>query len=131
MTAEIERKVIRFLDLFHADPPDPSAIVACVSHDAIYLSRVTHAEPLRGRDAIEAELRSQFMRYRDCECEIVGIASTAHKVFVERRDTVTMRSDGRELIVLVCAVFNFDHLGYISIWKEYWDMADIREQMER
>jgi limonene-1,2-epoxide hydrolase len=129
MTADAEQTVIRFLDLFHASPPDATAIAACLSSDALYFGRVRHAEPLRGRVAIESELRNQFTRYRDCECEILSIASTPRQVFTERRDTVTMRSDGRKVTVLVCAVFDLDQSERIYSWKEYWDMKDIENQL--
>jgi limonene-1,2-epoxide hydrolase len=128
MTAQAEHTIVEFLSLLDVDHPDIGKLMGYMTPDAAYLNRVRHAEPLRGR-AVEEELSGQFSRYRDCQCKIHAISSNEAQVFTERSDTVTMRSDGRKVTVLVCGVFDVNAEGKITYWREYWDMADIEAQM--
>ena len=129
MPARAEDTVAEFLSQLDMEQPDLARLMTYFSADARYFSRVRHAEPLRGRAAIEEELRGQFSRYRDCRFQILSVASNGAQVFTERADTVTMRKDDRDVTVLVCAVFDIDDNGKIHYWREYWDLADIEAQM--
>jgi limonene-1,2-epoxide hydrolase len=129
MNKAFEHNVVEYLEMFDADSPDFTKMMSHLAPDARYLNIVTHAEPLHGRAAIEAGLRDQYTRYKDCECKIVSIASNGSQVFTERADTVTMRKDGRKVVVLVCAVFDLNEAGQITYWREYWDMGDIKNQL--
>jgi limonene-1,2-epoxide hydrolase len=118
MPARAEDTVAEFLSQLDMEQPDLARLMAYFSADARYFSRVRHAEPLRGRAAIEEELR-----------QILSVASNGAQVFTERADTVTMRKDDRNVTVLVCAVFDIDDNGKIHYWREYWDLADIEAQI--
>jgi limonene-1,2-epoxide hydrolase len=130
MPTRAEDTVAEFLSLLDVEQPELARLMTYFSADARYFSRVRHAQPLRGRAAIEEELRGQFSRYRDCRCQILSVASNGAQVFTERADTVTMRKDGRQVTVLVCAIFDIGVDGKISYWREYWDLSDIEEQMK-
>lgn len=129
MSEANERVITEFLSLFDVDQPDFGKMMTYMTPDARYLNRVRHAEPIRGQDGIEVELRDQYSRYRDCECKMGAVASNDRQVFTERADTVTMRSDGRKVTVLVAGLFDLDEAGKITYWREYWDLADIEAQM--
>ena len=130
MPARAEDTVAEFLSLLDKEQPDLARLMTYFSADARYLNRVRHAQPARGKGAIETELSGQFSRYRDCRCQILTVASNGAQVFTERADTVTMRKDGRQVTVLVCAIFDIDLDDKITYWREYWDLADIEEQMK-
>ncbi len=128
MNAAAERQVTEFLSLFDAEDLDFAKLGSFLSEDARYLNRVRHAEPLKGLAAIEAELRGQYSRYKDCACTIHNVASSDTQVFTERTDEVTMRHDGKRVAVLLCGVFEVDEANRITYWREYWDMQDILAQ---
>lgn len=128
MNVAAERQVLEFLTLFDEEEVDFTRLRSLMTPDARYLNRVRHAEPLHGLDAIEAELRGQYSRYKDCACTIHNIASSATQVFTERTDEVTMRHDGKRVSVLLCGVFEVDDANRITYWREYWDMQDILAQ---
>lgn len=127
---ELEQAALDFLALFDADQPDLPEILRRLSPDARYLNHAKHGRPHTGREEIERELSGQFSRYGDCRCRIDSVASNDRgQVFIERYDTVRMRTDGRFVSILVCAVFDYDAEGLISFWREYWDMGDVLGQM--
>jgi limonene-1,2-epoxide hydrolase len=130
MSANAERNVLEFLSLFDVETPDLDRMMTYLTPEARYLNRVRHAEPLAGYAAIKEELASQFSRYKDCDCNMISVASNGSQVFTERADTVTMRRDDRKVTVLVCAVFSVNDAGKITYWREYWDMGDIEAQLK-
>jgi limonene-1,2-epoxide hydrolase len=129
MDADHEHRVIEFLSLFDATPPNLEAMKARLSPDVRYQNPVRHTEPLQGPEPIIKELTGQVARYKQARFRIDAMASNARQVFTERTDTVTLR-DGRTITAFICAVFDIDKAGLISGWREYWDMADAVAQLK-
>ena len=130
MSAKEEAVVMAFLHGLH-DPvhPDLTEALSGFAADATYQSLVPARQPIRGRDIIQNELEAQFARYRECDCEILAMASSDKYVFTERRDHVTMISWDKRIFSSVNAVFEFDDGGQIISWREYWDTGDIATQL--
>src|SRR3546814_14117155 len=58
-----------------------------------------------------------------------AIVSSNNHVVLERTDYVTVTQNQRRAGVRICAVFEFDDVGKITAWREYWDKAHCAEQM--
>src|SRR3546814_15274739 len=58
-----------------------------------------------------------------------AIVSSNNHVVLERTDYVTVTQNQRRAGVRICAVFEFDAVGKITAWREYWDKAHCAEQM--
>jgi limonene-1,2-epoxide hydrolase len=128
MGAQAEHTIIEFLSLFDTDKPDFPRMMSYIAEGARYRARVTHAEPIVGREAIEKELRRQFSRYASSSIKILDYASNVSQVFTERHDGTVM-SDGRKIDALICGIFDLDAAGKITYWREYWDLADLQGQL--
>lgn len=130
MTTPQEDVVRHCLNLFHAaQVPDMQAIAALFCENATYQSLVPSAEVRRGRDAILDDLQQQFSRYKDCDCEILNIASNGNVVFTERRDHVTLLDSGKRIFSSVNAIFELSADNRIERWREYWDSGDVAAQL--
>lgn len=130
MTTLQEDVVRQCLTLFHAAKvPDMQAIAKLFTENATYQSLVPSAEIRRGRDLILEDLARQFGRYKECDCEIVNMASNGQVVFTERRDHVTLLDSGKRIFSSVNAVFELSADNRIETWREYWDSGDVAEQL--
>jgi limonene-1,2-epoxide hydrolase len=130
MSAVMEGAVTAFLDSLHVPgTPDLARTIQAFAPDATYQALVPATSVLIGRDAIERELSRQFTHYKDCDCEVLAMASNDRFVFNERRDHVTMLEQDKRIFASVAAVFEFDAAGQIVSWREYWDTGDIARQL--
>ncbi len=130
MSALLEEKVMRVLKLFHStSEAGLNEAMPMFTEDAIYHTLVPTTVPLRGRDQIKGELMRQFGHYKECDCEVLAMASNDRYVFTERRDHVTMLDHGKRIYSSVAAVFEFDADHKIVAWREYWDSGDIARQL--
>lgn len=130
MTPPQESVVRKCLTLFHAaKAPDMQAIAALFTENATYQSLVPSVEVRRGRDSILEDLSRQFSRYKECNCEILNIASNGQVVFTERRDHVTLLDSGKRIFSSVNAVFVLSEDNRIETWREYWDSGDVAGQL--
>jgi hypothetical protein len=75
MSKAFEHTVVEYLEMFDVDHPDFTKMMTYLAPDARYLNIVAHSEPVHGRAAVEASLRDQYTRYKDCACNIISIAS--------------------------------------------------------
>jgi limonene-1,2-epoxide hydrolase len=128
MSVHAEHTIFEFLSLFDAPQLDFPRIMSYVADDVRYEARVTHAEPIRGREAMEQNLRGLYARYASAGFKILSTASNASQVFTQRVDTVHMK-DGRHVEALVCGIFDIDAAGKISGWHDYWDLDDVKAQL--
>ena len=128
MSVHAEHTIFEFLSLFDSPQLDFPRIMSYVAAKVVYEARVTHAEPLRGAEAMEQNLRGLYARYASAGFKIQSVASNASQVFTERHDGTVM-ADGRKIDALICGVFDLDAAGKITYWREYWDLADIQSQL--
>ena len=130
MGAPQEAVVRQCLALFHSTgQPDMAQIAPLFAEDAYYHARVPRSPVKQGRVALLDELGMQFSRYKECQCEILAMASNERHVFTERRDHVTMLQADRRIYSSVNAVFELDAQLRIVAWREYWDAGDIARQL--
>ncbi|MDB6061175.1 MAG: hypothetical protein JWM78_1278 [Verrucomicrobiaceae bacterium] len=130
MSAANEEKVLRVLKLFHStSEASLNEALEFFADGAIYHTLVPTTKPLEGRAAIKAELMRQFGHYKECDCEILAMASSDRYVFTERRDHVTMLDHDKRIYSSVAAVFEFNADNKITSWREYWDSGDIARQL--
>jgi limonene-1,2-epoxide hydrolase len=78
---------------------------------------------LVGHDAIRKELERQAEIMTDVSVEIVWMGSVGNRVFMERLDSLTVKSIPTTLHV--AAVFEVGSDGKITLWREYWDSKEI------
>lgn len=123
-----QTQVLNFLAAFH-DDPDFEAIGGYFAPDGYYQPLVPTLTAHRGREAIVGVLRTQYETYYDCRCEIHTVAANGRSVFTERSDHVILHAGDRRVSSRVCAVFEVGEDGLITAWREYWDSADVSQQM--
>ncbi len=130
MATAQEIVVQRCLELFHStEIPDLAQVAQLFTDDASYQVLVPRFAPRQGLEAILGELTRQFGRYKECECEVLAMASSERFVFTERRDHVTLLDSGKRIYSCVNAVFELNDDNRIVRWREYWDSFDIAQQL--
>ncbi|MBB3982755.1 limonene-1,2-epoxide hydrolase [Sphingobium fontiphilum] len=129
MSNSKEAAVRKFLALFHTAKLDLEKIRAALAPDARWQAVVPLADVVYGADAICAEAERQYRIYKDCDCELLNIASSGDTVFTERVDRVRLLDGGKEIITNVAGIFTVDDQDRIVFWREYWDMLDIAGQI--
>lgn len=129
MSNSKEAAVKDFLALFHTAKLDLPKIRAALATDARWQAVVPVANVVYGADAICAEAERQYRIYKDCDCELLNIASSGDTVFTERVDRVRLLDGDKEVITNVAGVFTVNDDDKIVFWREYWDMLDIADQI--
>lgn len=129
MSNSKEAAVKEFLALFHTAKLDLPRIRAALAPDARWQAVVPLANVVYGADAICAEAERQYRIYKDCDCELLNIASAGDTVFTERVDRVRLLDGDKEVITNVAGVFTVNDDDKIVFWREYWDMLDIADQI--
>jgi len=129
MAIKKEAAVKQFLALFHTAALDLAKIRAALAPDARWQPVVPLANVVYGADAICREAERQYRIYKDCDCELLNIASAGDTVFTERVDRVRLLDGDKEIITNVAGVFTVDDDNRIVFWREYWDMLDIADQI--
>ena len=124
-----EQIVRDFLALFHTDKLDAPALRALLANDARYHPIVPIAPVRHGADAIVEELERQYQLYDECACQILNVAVSGQTVFTERVDTVRQLANGQRTTTHLVGVFDLDHSGRITFWREYWDALDCAGQL--
>lgn len=129
MSNSKEAAVRKFLALFHATKLDIERIREALAPDARWQAVVPLADVVYGADAICREAERQYQIYKDCDCELLNIASSGDTVFTERVDRVRMLDGNKEVITNVAGIFTVNEDDKIVFWREYWDMLDIADQI--
>lgn len=124
-----KQTVTDYLSIFHATEPDFDRLQTYLADDAVYQSLVPAASPVRGPAAIREVLEQQYRTYKDCDCEIHVLGADGDYVFTERTDHVTLLKDGRQVSARVNAIFRLNDQKKICEWREYWDAAEVMQQM--
>jgi limonene-1,2-epoxide hydrolase len=115
-----ERVVVTFAQAW--DRLDMDAIVELLSPDVVYHNMPL--APLRGRDAVEAYLRS-VGPIDSCSWRLLALATSGRKVLTERVDELVVR--GKRIVLPVMGIFEVAD-GLIREWRDYFDLASYRAQ---
>ncbi|MDZ5455122.1 MULTISPECIES: nuclear transport factor 2 family protein [Azohydromonas] len=119
-----EAIVRRFIDAFRESwPQDLDAALAPLADDAYYQIAVPAFAPVRGRDAIKAELELMRQSVTDQRHDMKAVAASGNTVFTERCDW-SFRN-GRWVPVPLVAVFELNDAGQITAWREYLDPGHV------
>ncbi|MDT0509617.1 limonene-1,2-epoxide hydrolase family protein [Novosphingobium sp. MMS21-SN21R] len=129
MSNSKETAVRKFLALFHTTTLDLDKIRDALAPDARWQAVVPLAEVVYGAEGICREAERQYRIYKDCDCELLNIASSGDTVFTERVDRVRLLEGGKEVITHVAGIFTVNDDDKIVFWREYWDMLDIADQI--
>jgi limonene-1,2-epoxide hydrolase len=99
---------------------DLEGALALLSSDAVFRADCKSA-PVAGVTAIR-ELWAGYMRViTRYECEVTTHAASGSVLFVERTEQLGLA--GRELVLPIVAVFEFDEEGKVRAWRDYWDTS--------
>lgn len=82
---------------------------------------------ISGRAAIRAEIERQLAFSTNMRCGITHIIANGRTVMTERLDYFTMH--GIRVAHALVAVYDLDEAGKILSWREYFDTADIGQQL--
>ncbi|MFM6832115.1 MAG: limonene-1,2-epoxide hydrolase family protein [Novosphingobium sp.] len=129
MSNSKETAVRKFLALFHTATLNLDKIRDALAPDARWQAVVPLAEVVYGAEGICNEAERQYRIYKDCECELLNIASSGDTVFTERVDRVRLLEGDKEVITHVAGIFTVNDDDKIVFWREYWDMLDIADQI--
>ncbi len=84
-------------------------------------------QPIIGKPAVTKYLRSAWT-FDDCEWRMVNLACDGNTVLTERVDD--FRFAGKRVSLPVMGVFVVEGTQ-ISVWRDYFDLADYRAQLDR
>lgn len=102
---------------------DLDAYLALFAPDLTFQSP-SHAEPLRGREAFAALVRSSAAHLEPKLFEFTHLAVHGEVVLAEWRIAAEHRASGRRIEwwgMSVCTIRD----GMIQSWREYWNPADV------
>ena len=118
-----EDVVTAFMAEFDAEHPDPEALIAYFTEDAVY-----HNMPMAPAEGIEAvaEALKGMSQMTSRGWEILHQAANGDVVLNERVDRFLMGD--KEVAVQVCGVFELRD-GKIARWRDYFDLASFQAQM--
>jgi limonene-1,2-epoxide hydrolase len=122
MSQADEQRVRHLMDLLGKGEAGHDEALQLFAEDASYFMNAWQ-RPHVGRAAIRAELVRQLGAFADLRSEIVTIASTDERVFVERLDAMTI--GGRPVTLHFAGVFDVDASGAITSWRDYFDMSEV------
>lgn len=115
-------KARRFIS--HWEERDLDSIVGQVAEYIFYHN--IPMEPVRGRNALKEFIAPLLAGAEKIEWQIHQIAETSGgAVLTERTDTFFMKT-GDNICVRVMGVFEFNTVGEISQWRDYFDLAEFR-----
>ncbi len=117
-----EQTVRRFIAAWNA--MDFDAIIDGLAQDIYYHNMPM--EPVVGIDGVREYLRSAWT-FSECHWELVNIAVANETVLTERVDAFVI--NGRSVVLPLMGVFEV-HNGKITVWRDYFDLADYRTQLQ-
>lgn len=117
-----EQAVRRFIAAWNA--MDFDAIIDGLAQD-IYYHNMPMA-PVVGIDGVREYLRSAWT-FSECHWDLINIAVANETVLTERVDAFVI--NGRSVVLPLMGVFEV-HNGKITVWRDYFDLADYRTQLQ-
>lgn len=118
-----EDVVSAFMAEFNTEHPDPEALIAYFTEDAVYHNMPM--APAEGTEAVAEALRG-VSQMTSRGWEVLHQAANGDVVLNERVDRFLMGD--KEVAVQVCGVFELRD-GKIARWRDYFDMASFQKQM--
>ena len=112
-----------FMAEFNTEHPDPEALIAYFTEDAVYHNMPM--APAEGTEAVAEALRG-VSQMTSRGWEVLHQAANGDVVLNERVDRFLMGD--KEVAVQVCGVFELRD-GKIARWRDYFDMASFQKQM--
>ncbi len=103
---------------------DLEAIVSCLADDVCYHNMPT--KPLHGRDAVRDYLAKAWI-FQQVDWQMRHIAVTDNVVLTERVDTFVI--NGCAVTLPVMGAFEVTD-GKIDAWRDYFDLASYRAQLD-
>ena len=103
--------------------PQVDKILSMLAEDAIWQLWVPGGPVIRGREALEREIRRQMSYVTHNLCTIRHIVSSDSVVMTERDDYAV--SSGKPMPHSMVAVYELNEQGLIQAWREYLDTADL------
>lgn len=103
--------------------PQVDTLLAMLAEDAVWQLWVPGGPVIRGREALEREIRRQMSYVTHNLCTIKHIVSSDTVVMTERDDYAV--SSGKPMPHSMVAVYELNEQGLIKAWREYLDTADL------
>jgi limonene-1,2-epoxide hydrolase len=107
--------------------PDIDKIVGMFAENGEWVLSVPAGPTIRGRAAIRAEIERQGQFVSHMQCGILKLISSDSTVVTERLDHFTMRD--KRIAHALTAIYELDQAGKILSWREYFDTADMAQQL--
>lgn len=107
--------------------PDIDKIVEMFAEDGEWVLTVPNGPTIKGRSAIRAEIERQAQFVSHMQCGILKMISSDATVVTERLDHFTMH--GKRIAHALTAIYELDDSGKILSWREYFDTADMAQQL--
>jgi limonene-1,2-epoxide hydrolase len=104
---------------------DLERVVAHLHPDVFYHN--VPVEPIRGRDAVRAYLFGKG-GFEWVDWKLLALAESGNKVLTERIDDFGI--GGRDISLPLMGIFEIEG-GLIRAWRDYFDMAMYRRQLEQ
>jgi limonene-1,2-epoxide hydrolase len=105
---------------------DRDAALEHFSDDATY-NVSAWQEPIRGSDAIRADLERQAGIFSNFRYQILNIVSTDSVVFTERLDSIDI--GGEEIQLHWASVHEIGTDGRVRAARDYYDMKELEAQL--
>lgn len=105
---------------------DLEELVGFFSADAIYHNMPI--DPVQGHEAIRATLGGYLSAATtEAEFEVLALAASGNTVLTERVDRFVI--GGKKVALPVMGTFEVTADGKISVWRDYFDMAQFTKQL--
>ena len=117
-----EQTVRRFIAAWNA--MDFDAVIDGLAQDIYYHNMPV--EPVVGINSVREYLRSAWT-FSECHWDLINIAVANETVLTERVDAFVI--NGRSVVLPLMGVFEV-HNGKITVWRDYFDLADYRTQLQ-
>ena len=105
---------------------DAARVASLLAPDGVY-HVVGWRAPVVGRDAIHAEMQRQFGIISNFDYAVVNSARAESVVFAEHTDSFAMA--GKRIHTRTVSVFILDPDGLIRSVRDFWDTAEVAEQV--
>jgi limonene-1,2-epoxide hydrolase len=134
MGVKEEDIVLKLIEAFAKDWPTEEELdeaLSVLADDAYYQMNVPISEPIRGRDAIRAEIHRQMKTDAQSQRHTMRVlVSNDNVVFTERSDEASINGNGRYYTWIqapLIGVWEVENTKIVA-WREYWDSLNVARQ---
>ncbi|OBA82671.1 hypothetical protein A9W99_11205 [Mycobacterium sp. 1164966.3] len=104
---------------------DVDELIGFFTEDAVWTDG--HNEPLKGVDAIRAQLQVVAALVPSTTADINGLLASGSTVMVERVDIFEFKDEA--FVIEAAAVFEVDGNGRIARWRDYYDSRGLQDRI--